>query len=1231
MEKPVSQRYRFLRTLGRGGMGEVQLVHDMVRQQQVAKKSVLHSDADAMLRFKREFRLIEQLLHPNLVRLYELGEEPDGLFFTMEVIDGVDLTTYCTGGEFPPFDSDRPVAVAREQKRELVSDPLAPTVERPVDEEHLPSSRVTRPVNWDRLAHVLPQLLEALAVLHGHGLVHRDLKPGNIMVRRDGAVKLLDFGVLAELGPSRLDDGQEVLGTVGYMAPEQLSGGPPTSASDLYALGALLFELISGRPVFDGTFREVICQHLAADVPLLSNFTADAPPALVDACAGLLQKKPDQRPSLRDLARQLLPALNARIPVFPLPRPSRPALVGREQEQQQISNVLKEAQQGRFRLLALSGPTGSGKTALAAWLAEIAEREGMTVLRGRGRPSEQVAFNALDRCIDDLATVIGRRRLRKAPPELERILGVAASAFPVLGLRSLDVSPRQGASRAAVFSAVVQLLTREATQSRGLVLLMDDLQWADEDSVAFLDHLVDDAPSSVLVLTTLRDDVGPTAASRWLERRDHLLRLEVSPLADGAIEAIIQRCAREAGAEPEQALLRSAVGVCAGHPYLAELAGRTLARTGKEVHGGAVHTALASLVASVPLPSRELLALLIAADGWTAVDDLARWCPRPVGEVLDYLVTLETEGLIRVAGNPGLDRVADLYHSAVRESAMEVLGSDSLRRAHGSIVAHLEQDPTCPPRRLVRHLLGAGRPEEAARRAPDAARQAEAQRAYALAAEMYSVALRHPGDQRADLLSKRAVALERAAQYHEAARTWSELTRVVEDEEARADAMLREAHARLATGDLVLGRQHLERALAVAGEPAPGRGGLAGWIAGMGFLRGPPRRSPGRAGPNPAKLAEAERDIRLGQLVTYFDPLAGIRFLRRARKGFVQVGAVEQAAWCDYVFAYLALFGSRRRGPVPLAQRYLDSAAALVGNRPPELFEVRMMPDFLKGVAAQRDGRWADGVAALDRVAALVDQEGILGTFEHMMVLVHRCQIDLYSHNMKNFASSLASFRTAAMHTGDSAIRCHLGHLDIFQAIYRGKLQLAADLATELTAEWQVEQPSFQRFIVRSLHSIPQIYLSDCRQERQRMSAALKEARAFRPLRTMYGGHFGAYAALVEATALRSGDPQASARRCHRYAKLAEWAVPLGTSAAWRALAYAADATGHPEQAIALLSRGQQEAEQFGQRIDSAICTYQRGLRIKGDQGATLVQTARQIFDELGIAHVMLQEDLGLR
>jgi hypothetical protein len=635
-------------------MGAVELVEDRERGERVARERVLRAaDPRALVRFKREFRAIEHLTHPSLVRLFELGEDDEGLFFTMELVDGEDLTTYLTrrgdvertesgpalrassGATGPaPANGSGVVTVgtaptvdpaARAAERTVESDPAAHE-EGTFDSGDAPTlaaahartavsggardarsgevqrasvvSASPRAVDLDRLAHVLPQLLEGLAFLHAHGIVHRDLKPANVLVSRHGALKILDFGILAETRETQGDG--ELVGTLGFLAPEQSRGAPPSPAADLYALGAILFELFAGRLPFVGGGLQILADALLHPAPSLDLFAPDAPPAVVDACARLLDRDPAMRPSIDVLARTLLPALGARSPVLSRPREVRTTLLGRDVERERLRAAWRATREGAFELVALAGPTGAGKSALVEKLADDAERSGALVLRGRARSAERVAFHGVDEAIDALALSFARSRRRVDPNDhLDRTL--ASALFPTIGVPH---EPRPvGVGRSVAVGALARLVARAAERAGGLLWILDDAQWADADAVSVLEQLADAALPHVMVAATLRDDVDEGPAGAWLRGRAELIALP--PLSDDVLVALARRvvkarrsddAASDAPREPaaegahddaldgalddalDEATLKHAIRACAGRPTYNESTARARAR-----------------------------------------------------------------------------------------------------------------------------------------------------------------------------------------------------------------------------------------------------------------------------------------------------------------------------------------------------------------------------------------------------------------------------------------------------------------------------------------------------------------------------------------------------------------------------------------------------------------------------------------------------------------------------
>jgi eukaryotic-like serine/threonine-protein kinase len=268
--------YEILAPLGAGGMGEVHRARDTRLGREVAIKVLparLSADPDAQARFEREARLVSSLQHPNICTLFDVGGEAGSRYLVMELIDGESLADRLARGRLP-----------------------VPEVLR-----------------------LGAQIADALERAHRAGVVHRDLKPANVMVTKSGA-KLVDFGLarltLPETGGLLAEDGRTltigtergaILGTVGYLAPEQVRGAPADARSDLFALGALLYEAASGRRAFHGdTPVATLYAVLNDEPPPLAGVAPDVPPALERAVHVCLAKDPDERwQSALDLAREL--------------------------------------------------------------------------------------------------------------------------------------------------------------------------------------------------------------------------------------------------------------------------------------------------------------------------------------------------------------------------------------------------------------------------------------------------------------------------------------------------------------------------------------------------------------------------------------------------------------------------------------------------------------------------------------------------------------------------------------------------------------------------------------------------------------------------------------------------------------------------------------------------------------------------------------------------------------
>src|SRR5262245_30564541 len=275
MAEVIADRYEVLEKLGAGVLGEVVKVKDRetgeIRAIKLFKPQVI--SPSNMGRFEREFRAIASIAHPNIVKVHDFGVHEGRPFFSMELLDGTDLRRY--------------IAETR------------PAPEAPGFDEYA-----------RRSAYVFHQIADALAAVHSAGIVHRDLKPENIFVKfgKFPRAKLLDFGHAKTGDNQNLTVTGTVLGTAWYIPPEQAMGkeiGPP---ADLYSLGCVMFETLTGKPPFGGrSVMEVILSHIQREAPDAREFEPRCPEKLALMCVHLMKKEPADRPqSAAEVAKALL-------------------------------------------------------------------------------------------------------------------------------------------------------------------------------------------------------------------------------------------------------------------------------------------------------------------------------------------------------------------------------------------------------------------------------------------------------------------------------------------------------------------------------------------------------------------------------------------------------------------------------------------------------------------------------------------------------------------------------------------------------------------------------------------------------------------------------------------------------------------------------------------------------------------------------------------------------------
>jgi hypothetical protein len=657
------------------------------------------------------------------------------------------------------------------------------TMERIDGEDFLAHVRPDGVLDEARLRAALPRLADALVTLHAAGLAHRDVKPFNVLVSGERVV-LLDFGLAGDVDAS---PGAEAAGTLAYMAPEQLLGGARAPA-DWYAVGVMLFEALTGRlPPRD-------------EARTLAPGALDgvAPADLAALCAALLERDPELRPDDD--------ALCARFGLAAAPAAAI-ELIGRERELAALRDAWRAARDAPVVVHA-RGPSGVGKTVLVERLAAELRAGGALVLAGRCYERMSVPYKALDGIASAIAAHL---RDREPPPSEDAALLLVP--FPVLGEvagLARDTAPvirDPQELRARVFDAFAALIGALA-RTAPLALVVDDLQWADPDGLAMLEHAVRYAGAPFLVILVSRPE-----AAAWPGARP----LEVGPLAPDDAGALARILARGASAETAAAIGDEA----AGHPlHIAELARRW--RTAGGARAPRLDDAITQRADELPGPAAQLLGFVAIAGGplpqatvqeAAGLDGAAFWSA--VG-------ALRAAHLVRTDGPRGDDDV-EPYHDRVREAVVRHLGGDFRRRAHERLARAIEASPGAD--RLVELLLhhweSAGDAARAGQLAERAADRAAAALAFDRAAELFERALElGPGEpaRAASLCIRRGDALAAAGRGAPAAEAYLRAAPSL-DADAALDLRRRAAEQLLRSGHLDRGLAMIDDVLAEVGLP----------------------------------------------------------------------------------------------------------------------------------------------------------------------------------------------------------------------------------------------------------------------------------------------------------------------------------------------------------------------------------------------------------------------------
>ena len=717
----VAGRYRVERFLGEGGRKRVFLAHDTTLDRDIAFAQIRTEGLDDLARERvmREAQSMARLgSHPNLVAIHDIGEDNGNPHLVEE---------YMAGGTVGSLLNDGPPEVGR------------------------------------TLA-VATDVCRALSFMHAQGLIHRDLKPSNIFLTEDGTAKVGDFGLAVALDRSRITQQGSLVGTAAYMPPEQALGGEVTPQSDLYALGAMLYELVTGRPPFAGDDpTAVISQHINTPPVAPSWHTEHCPPSLEAVILAMLQKDPSERPESADAVLNALDtvdpseqsARHSDSDANPLEGLARGVFVGRESQLERLRSAFDEAFAGRGSVVMLVGEPGIGKTRTTQELETYARMRSARVLWGRAHESSGApAYNPWRQVgIDHARFVppeeIGADLQQAQVNELGRIWdGLPGAEEPETG----DAASAQF----RLFDAYTAFI-RAASERAPLVIVLDDLHWADKPSLLLLQHLSRElSRMRVIVIGTYRDtDLSRThplsEALAELNREGGFQRVLLRGLAKEEVGAFVRAVA---GTEPSPSLVEGIYEETEGNPFFLSEVVNLMVLEGT-LHAGSmsdisipdgVKEALGRRLNTLSEGANELLRMAAVVGRDFRFDVLVAVADVNETELLVLLEESVGGRVIEESERPGRYRFA---HALMQETLLAELTTTARVRLNGRIGTALEsvwgELAEARASRLAHHFSESstlsGHAQKAAHYAYLSAQSAEAAFAWSEAAEQYQACI----------------------------------------------------------------------------------------------------------------------------------------------------------------------------------------------------------------------------------------------------------------------------------------------------------------------------------------------------------------------------------------------------------------------------------------------------------------------------------------------------------